>query len=156
MVVGHNRPFSAQISRNTSTRYAFALLTLIVALVIYRAFSPFLADSGPYIILFPVVAFAAWYCGVGPSISMTVLALVGAKYWFVPPIHSFRVPGSATVIDMVAFSLAASVIVAMGEARRRENDKLRGAQGKLEDRVKERTAALDAANQSLRELSARL
>ena len=44
----------------------------------------------------------------------------------------------------------------MGEARRRENEKLRRAQGKLEERVKERTAELDTANHGLRELSARL
>jgi len=44
----------------------------------------------------------------------------------------------------------------MGEARRRDNEKLRRSQGELEDRVRERTAELDTANQNLRELSARL
>jgi signal transduction histidine kinase len=44
----------------------------------------------------------------------------------------------------------------MGEERRRDNEKLRRAQGELEEKVRERTAELDSANQSLRDLSARL
>jgi signal transduction histidine kinase len=46
--------------------------------------------------------------------------------------------------------------VTMGEARRRENHKLRRSQEALEERVQERTAELNSANQSLRELTGRL
>ncbi len=44
----------------------------------------------------------------------------------------------------------------MGEANRRNSEAFRRAQGALEERVQQRTVDLDAANQSLRELSARL
>jgi signal transduction histidine kinase len=54
------------------------------------------------------------------------------------------------------FAFASGIVAAMGEGRRRENEKLRRSQGELEDRVQERSAELSAANQSLRELSARL
>lgn len=56
----------------------------------------------------------------------------------------------------MSFCFAAGTVVAMGEARRRDNEKLHLAQRDLEDRVQERTAELDTANRSLRELSARL
>ena len=47
-------------------------------------------------------------------------------------------------------------MIALGEVRRRENIKLRKGQAALEDRVRERTAELESANNSLRNLSGRL
>jgi signal transduction histidine kinase len=44
----------------------------------------------------------------------------------------------------------------LGEVRRRDSERLRNAQGELENRVRERTAELDAANQKLRRLTSRL
>ena len=85
-----------------------------------------------------------------------VVAFAGARYWFTPPIHSFRIPDSADSISALAFLLCCGVVLAMGEARRRDNEKLPRSQGELEDRVRERTTKLDTANQNLRELSARL
>jgi len=74
----------------------------------------------------------------------------------IPPVHSLRIVNTAQFVGMLAFLLVSSILVAVGEASRRRNETLRRAQGKLEDRVKQRTAELDAANRSLRELSARL
>ncbi len=59
-------------------------------------------------------------------------------------------------IGMLVFLLASGVVVYMGEARRRENERMRREQCSLEERVQERTAALDSANHNLRALSARL
>jgi signal transduction histidine kinase len=151
-----NAVLSARIYRNTATRYAIALLATLVALLAHLALSPFLGDYLPYVTLFPAVACSAWYCGIGPSILSVVLALVGAQYWLIPPLHSLRVVDRAQFAGILGFLVASSVIVAMGEARRRGNETLRKAQGELEDRVKQRTLELDVANRSLRELSARL
>ena len=147
---------SARISKNTATRYAVALAATLTALSACRALNPFMSEYVPYILLFPAVAFAAWYCGVGPSILAFILAVVGAKYWFISPVHSLRMPNAAHAIGILAFLFGSSVVVVMGEARRRENEKLRKAQGELEGRVQERTAELDTANQGLRQLTARL
>jgi len=57
---------------------------------------------------------------------------------------------------MVAFILASAFIIAIGEFRRRENGRLRRSQEALEERVQERTAQLNNANNSLRELTGRL
>ncbi len=59
-------------------------------------------------------------------------------------------------IGMLVFLLASGGVVYMGEARRRENERMRREQRSLEERVQERTAALDGANQNLHALSARL
>ena len=147
---------SARISGNTLVRYTLAVAVILIGLLVCRVLSPFVGNNAPYVLLFPAVAFSAWYCGVWPSTFTIVLALVGAKYWFIPPTHSFRILNAGESIGLLAFLFSASVVVAMGESRRRDNEKLWKAQGELEDRVQERTTELDTANKSLRELSARL
>ncbi|MCU1296805.1 MAG: hypothetical protein JWO91_1083 [Acidobacteriaceae bacterium] len=147
---------SARLSKNTWLRYIVALLTIATALVACLALNRFLGDQLAYILLFPAVAFVSWYCGVVPSILTVVLGLVAVKYWLVRPTHSIPVSSTAQSIEILTFLLACGLVAAMGEACRRDKEKLRAEQGELEERVKERTAELDAANQSLRELSGRL
>ena len=145
---------SARISRNVLAPYVIACLATVAALFIRSALNPFLGDYAPYVTLFPALAFCAWYCGVGPSILSVTLSLFGVRYWVVP----FVEPPNSNMrsIGMLVFLLASGVIVYMGEARRREIERLRTEQCSLEERVQERTAALDSANQNLRALSARL
>jgi len=147
---------SARISKNILARYASAVAAVSAALLVGGSLTAFLVDHVSYVILFPAVAFSAWYCGVGPSIVALVLALVGTRYWFTPPIHSLSVPNSAETISALVFLFSSGIVLAMGESHRRQIENLRKSQGELEDRVRERTADLDTANQSLRELTARL
>jgi signal transduction histidine kinase len=151
-----NALLSTPILKTTEIRYAVALLATIVALLVRLALSPFLGDYVPFITLFPATAFCAWYCGVGPSILSMVLAIIGTKYWFIPPVHSLRIVGSAQVVSFLAFLLASGILVAMGEARRRREEVMSAAQEELEEAVRQRTVELDRTNQNLRELSARL
>jgi signal transduction histidine kinase len=148
--------FSTRISNRRETRFVVALLATTLALLARLALNPLLGVTTPYITLFPAVAFCAWYCGVGPSILSVIVALLGAQYWFMPPVHSLRIVGTAQAVDILVFLLVSSFLVAMGEARRRREQVLQAAQQELEEAVKQRTAELDRTNQNLRELSARL
>ncbi len=60
--------FLARIFESTLARYATALAAILVALLVRGALSPFVGDYVPFITLFPAVIFAAWFCGIGPSI----------------------------------------------------------------------------------------
>jgi signal transduction histidine kinase len=151
-----NASLSTQISETTGMGYAVALLATVVALLVRLGLNPFLGDYVPYITLFPAVAFCAWYCGVGPSILSVVVALIGAQSWFIPPTHSLRIVGMAQVIGILLFLSLSSVLMAMGEVRRRHEEVLWKAQRELGEAVKERTVELDRTNQNLRDLSARL
>jgi len=151
-----NASLSTRISETTGMGYAVALLATVVALLVRLGLNPFLGDYVPYITLLPAVAFCAWYCGLGPSILSVVLALIGAQYWFISPEHSLRIVGTAHVIGILVFLSVSSVLMAMGEARRRHEQILWAAQRELGEAVKERTVELDRTNQNLRELSARL
>jgi signal transduction histidine kinase len=146
----------ARMSENMLARYGLAVAALAAALLMGRALHPFAVAYAPDLILLLAVIFAGWYCGVGPSMLTLVLALAAARYWFTSPSHSFRIPAAAEGIGLLVFLFASGTAVAMGEARRLDNEKLHRARRDLEDRVQERTAELDIANRSLRELSARL
>jgi signal transduction histidine kinase len=76
-------------------------------------------------------------------------------YWPIPK-HSLPIPNLAQLIGAVAFLFTSSVIIALGETHRRDNERLRNGQGELENRVQERTAELDTANRKLRRLTTRL
>jgi signal transduction histidine kinase len=151
-----SHPFFARFFENTLARYATALAAILVALLVRGALSPFVDDRVPFITLFPAVIFAAWFCGTGPSILSVVVALLGARFLFVRPVHSFSVPDTHQSVAILAFLLASALIVATGEMNRRNNEVLRGAQQELETQVEQRTAELDKANQGLRDLTARL
>ena len=147
---------SARILKDPVGQYGFALLATALALLIRLALNPFLGDTVPYVMLVPAVAFCAWYCGIGPSILSAILSVVGARYWFIPPVHSVRLPSPPQLVGILIFLLASAVIIAMGEARRRHEAILWAAQSELEEAVKQRTVELDRTNDNLRELSARL
>ena len=145
---------SARISKSLVAPYVMAFLATVAALFIRSVLNPFLGNYLPYVTLFPAVAFCAWYCGVWPSIVCVALSLFGVKYWNIASVEQPNFMVQA--IGMLVFLLASGAIVYMGETRRRENERMRREQRSLEERVQERTAALDSANQNLHALSARL
>lgn len=150
------RTLSARISASLLSRYILAVLSALMALLVCSLLEPFLGIAGCYLLIFLAVAVSAWYCGVGPSIAAVVIGLAGATVGFAPKAHSFVRPSLDSSISMLVFVLCSFVVILLGEARLRENAALHQAQGELELRVRERTADLDAANGSLRDLSTRL
>ena len=154
--MGINRSLFRRILGSKVRRYALATAAVAAAFLISSALHPLVGDRVGYVLLFPAVAFSAWYCGIGPSVFATILAVVGATYGFTPSIQPFRVLTVEELVRALAFLGSAVIVLTMGESRRRHNEELRGEQGELEQRVSDRTAALDTANQNLRELSARL
>jgi signal transduction histidine kinase len=147
---------SARISAGVPTRFGVALLATLLALLVDRATSVLAGSSLPYFTAFAAVAFSTWFCGTGPAIASLALSLLSVDYWFIPPTHSLRIMHTVDWVNCLAFLCATAVIIAIGEANLRERQRLRNAAGELDEKVQERTAALDHANHSLRHLSARL
>lgn len=148
--------FSAQMTRSPARRYAVALVATALALLSRWGSGFIVGEYLPYVGLFLAVAFLSWFCGVGPSIVTIVLGVLGTRYWFTRPLHSFSIPDLRYTVDMAEFVAAALIIVAIAELVRGNHKALYQAQVELEDRIRQRTAELDAANRGLGELSARL
>lgn len=147
---------SRWIGNGLGTRYAVALLVTGLALAVARPLNSLVGDYVSYAPVFLAVAFSTWYCGLGPSAMAMILALAGVRYWFIRPVHILGTVSPRQALALFTWLVVFAAIAAMGEARRRQNEALLHAQGELEERVKQRTAELDAANQGLRELTARL
>lgn len=149
-------PLSARIVKSTFLRYGLATASVLIALAISSPLHRLTGDAAVFVLLLPAIAFSAWYCGIGPSVLAIILAAVGAWYGPLTTVHVFTIPAVAQSVLLLIFICCSAIVVAMAETRRRQNEKLLRAQGELESCVQERTADLDAANQNLRNLSARL
>jgi signal transduction histidine kinase len=146
----------SRISSNAAARYLIAAGGAIVAIAARWALNPLLGDTLPYATLYPAVAFAAWFCGVGPSALLTILGMLGLRYLFIFPKYSLSIPDGPQTVGMLVFASGVAVIIAAGEFVRRDSAILHRAQGELEEKVRQRTVELAAANHNLGELSARL
>jgi len=143
--------------------YAVGLLAAAAALLLRGLLNPLLGHENPYHTLWLAVVFSAWYCGIGPSIVTVVAGVAGIWYWFLPPYHSFVGKGSTELFGLLGFLAFSVVIVALGESarriimrRRQVEEELRETQEALEDRVRQRTAALAQKTSELTEKAALL
>ena len=116
-------PFDSTVEKkSTSARYALAVLTAILALLLRQALSPLLGANTPYFTVWAAVVFSARYCGLGPSIVTTLLSALGVWFWFLAPLHSFRLQDPKTQISgLVGFGVLSGFIIAVGEANRRSH-----------------------------------
>lgn len=139
-------------------RYVLGTLAAVAALLLRALLSPFLGSQNPYHTLWLAVVFSAWYCGIGPSIVTILIGAAGVWYWFLPPYHSFSIKTGVELSGMLGFLVLSGVIVALGESTRRimarqqqVEEALMKTQAELEDRVKDRTAALEEKTAELLE-----
>ena len=136
--------------KQEAVRYSLGVVAAIAALFFRELLNPLLGTNNPYHTLWLAVVFAAWYCGMGPSITTVVLGTAGVWYWFAPPYHSWVGKSYPEFFGMMGFLAFSAVIVIWGETtrritvkRRQAEEELRKTHEQLEDRVKERTAALE-------------
>ena len=111
---------SARNSSNAAARYIVAVSAAILAVAARWALAPLLGDYLPYVTLFPAVAFGAWFCGVGPSILLTLLGIVGARYFVIFPRYSLNVPDTPQTVGLLVFLGGTAVIIGIGELVRRD------------------------------------
>lgn len=156
------RPLAQMLNRSTS-RYAMGILAAVVALGLRKLLNPVLGTQNPYHTLWLAVVFSSWYCGIGPSIATVLVGALGAWYWLLAPINSWRFQNAQEIYGMIGFVLFSAVIISLGESTRRSIEKRRDAetaltnvQMELEHRVWERTAALERTTAEVVEKAALL
>jgi signal transduction histidine kinase len=114
------------------------------------------------------VVFSALYLGLGPSIGAGVMGIVCVRLFFAP--HSFAISSLTDLSETLTYIGGCTLITAATEATRRSRDKLKLANRELalraealrafnehlERRVHERTAELEKAEESARQLGAQV
>jgi PAS domain S-box-containing protein len=114
-----NQSQPVSISARTLPLYALAIGAAFAALGLRWLLNPIFGQSNPYHTIWVAVAFAAWYCGLWPSIVTVVIGWLGVWYFFVPPAFSWHILDRSDIYGMAGYVLLSGVIVAMGEANRR-------------------------------------
>ena len=148
---------------NNLRQYLAAALAAGLALALRGLLTQFIADSYPYTMFFIATAFSVWYAGLWPSLFTATAGWLGAKFFLIPPLYSLRIATREERNSTIAYSLISLAIILFGDLSRRTITKQRRVQarllkvqGKLEERIRQRTALLEVTNQSLHDLSARL
>jgi PAS domain S-box-containing protein len=138
-----------RLAAATFVRYTLGALAGVGALLLRDVLTPFFGEHNPYHTAWLAVVFAAWYCGLGPSIVTVVIGAVGIWYRFLAPTHSFTGKDVPAISGMLGFLVFSAVIIALGESTRRSiakkeqaEEELLRARRELEQRVLERTSAL--------------
>jgi signal transduction histidine kinase len=143
--------------------YALAAGAAVAALLLRDLLGTAFGTHYPYHTAWLAIIFAAWYCGIGPSLLAVAIDALGIWYWFLPPYESFSGKNHFEYLGMLGFLVFSGIIVAFGESnrrlfikRQRAEQALQRANEELEERVKARTAELERLNESARRLSARV
>lgn len=159
--------------------FGVAVAAVLLATVLRWILDPFIGERHPFTFFFGAVAVAAWYGGLWPALLATLLSYLAADWFFISPrfeinwphnnldeaiaLLSFLFPSLA--ITITSYLLHRTLDIARKrqreleyEVRERKNaeqalershEQLREQAGLLEERVKERTAHLHEAINSL-------
>lgn len=97
-------------------RYGFALLAAALAFLLTFLFGPFVERS-LFLFFFAAVAVSAWCGGLGPALVTTVLAVVSANYFFIPPYDRWA-KGPGDLLALAVFGVVAVILSRLSESRR--------------------------------------
>jgi signal transduction histidine kinase len=158
--------FSPLPQERVIARFAIALLTAVLAVLLRGLLDPVLGHVAFYVTLYMMVAFDAVVCGAAPAAVSSAFGFLGIFYWFVDPRHSLLVVRPSEIHGVVGSLLVCLVLIALGSTNRRKQlqlnqtvaalriegvqrqrveQELREAHNQLEQRVEERTIALSQA-----------
>jgi signal transduction histidine kinase len=145
-----------RVLRQNFTHYTIAVGVAVLAVFSRKLLTPILGTENPYHTVWLAVMFSAYYCGIGPTIVSVLISAIGVWYWLLPPYASFEARTSTEVFGMVGFLIFSGVIIALGEYTRRTivereqaGQALKKSHEELEERVRQRTAALEAKTAAL-------
>jgi len=128
--------------------YGLAIVSVGVALgasLLLEHFH-FRAAAGQLLTL--AIAISAWYGGRGPAVLSLILSCVAMNYFFIEPLHTFRIATSDLPYFMI-FTSFAVLVSWFSTVRRRVEQDLRQARDNLKVEVEERSSLLDLTHDSI-------
>jgi PAS domain S-box-containing protein len=134
------------VARYALVRYTIAVLCVAVTAGAGLWLRP-VALAGAQLLHLGVLV-TGWVSGLRPALLAWVLATLAFDYLFTPPFDSFKLD-TTELPRLVIFTSLAALLATVSAARRRAEDSLKTAREQLEERVGERTAALERSNERL-------
>jgi signal transduction histidine kinase len=105
-------------------RYAIALTSAVLAIVVRWLLDPVLGHVAFYVTVYAAVAFCALVCGYLPAIVCSLAGFLGVFYWFVDPRYSLSIEAPSEIHSVTGFFLVCATLIALGETNRRKQLRL--------------------------------
>jgi PAS domain S-box-containing protein len=97
-------------------RYACAVVSTALAILVRLLLDPVLGDRFPFAVLFLAVLLTAWYGGAAPALVSVILGALSADYFLLPPRGSFLLGGQAEYLGMAIYISVGIGIALIGGA----------------------------------------
>jgi PAS domain S-box-containing protein len=114
----------ANNDRSLPRRFAIAVLSVAVAVLLRWILIPVLHDNFPFITLYGAVAIAVWYGRWQPAAVASLLGYVAARYLFFTPTETAAFSAFGEIVGLTAYGLSCGLIIYFGERMHRANDQL--------------------------------
>jgi Domain of unknown function (DUF4118) len=105
---GSRAPFAESVPR-----YLIAVASAFVAWGLRYLLDNLLPNNVPFITFFAAVAVAGWLGGFGPAVLAMLLTACIARYFYMPPLHTFQVGELSTAVALAIFVLVCLVIAVL-------------------------------------------
>jgi signal transduction histidine kinase/CheY-like chemotaxis protein len=128
--------------------YVLAFALSGFAVFLRMSIDPWL-NGVQFITLFPAVAASALFFGVGAGLSSVFWCALGVLYFVLPPSGSFKVLAAEDVLALSLFIIVGLLIAGLVGAMRFALARYLELSAKLEDKVAQRTAELEQAQNQL-------
>jgi len=109
--------------RERGIQYGVAAALAVMALVI-RGLLPIAEGRVPYLLALSAITASGWFGGRGPGLLATAISAAGVNYFFIPPLHSFRI-AEGHGWGQLLFVVIAVVMVEFAASRRLAQQALR-------------------------------
>ena len=107
------------IAASPVRRYALAVALALAAIGLRRALDPLWGGELPLIFFFPAVMMSAWLGGAVAGAITTIICAGAARYFWIPPIHSWAIPPASGLVGLLVFVAVGAVISVFNEMWRR-------------------------------------
>lgn len=131
-------------------RFGIAAASVALAIVLRLLLAPVLGEQYVFSPILLAVLVTAWIGGFRPALAAVVLGALGADLFLLQPRGSFHPDGLADHLGLFLYLLTGAGVALLGGAMHSAQHVLREANAALEERVRQRTAALEALDEKLR------
>ena len=84
--------------------FGFALLAVAVATLVRWPLRELLGTNVPFLLYFPAVIASGWFGGLGPALFATGLSALGAQYFLMEPVFTFRLATRGELFRLALFT----------------------------------------------------
>lgn len=109
---------------NLTLRYGSSILVVIVSFLLYWELTALFGPGLPtYILFYPAIIIVAMLAGLGPGLLATIVSVILAGIWIIPPLGEFTIQATIDKIGVVLFTGIGIMISSLSELYRRNRNK---------------------------------